>query len=175
MSLERRGQILAGKVTNEALVDDGAVPQHLTAWPVLPAGVGKGWGYDGTNFTAPVAVYTAENVKTEREKRVKLGMLHRGKTWQIDLESRNLIAGAVQGAILWKSGGGAGTSLRWRDTGEDATWTAADNSELTFTADEMITFGIAVLSHMSDLHKAAKQIRADDPIPDPQTDPRWPA
>jgi len=106
---------------------------------------------------------------------VLLGMNHRSKIWQIDLESRNLIAGAVQGASLFIGGGGSGTDLRWRSADKDATWTAFDNSALTFTPNEMIAFGLAVLAHIGALHDASRTIQALDPIPaDYAANARWP-
>ena len=118
---------------------------------------------------------TGADVRNERQRRVLLGMTHRSKIWQIDLESRNLIAGAVQGASLFIGGGGSGTDLRWRSADKDATWTAFDNSALTFTPNEMIAFGLAVLAHIGALHDASRTIQALDPIPaDYAANARWP-
>lgn len=120
---------------------------------------------------------TDYDVNEERQRRISLGMSHRGKIWQIDLESRNLISGAVQAAILYKAGGGLGTEVQWLTSGEDMTWTAIDNSYLTFTPDEMIAFGMAVAGFINTLHKAGRAIKDTvGGIPsDYKSSTKWPA
>jgi len=130
---------------------------------------------NGTWIAPTPPAPTGADVRNERQRRVLLGLTHRSKIWQIDLESRNLIAGAVQGASLFIGGGGSGTDLRWRSADKDATWTAFDNSALTFTPNEMIAFGLAVLAHIGALHDASRTIQALDPIPaDYAANARWP-
>ena len=52
-------------------------------------------------INVPSPTPTADDVRIERQRRINAGMMHRGKLWQIDLESRSLITGAVQGASLF--------------------------------------------------------------------------
>jgi len=145
-------------------------PEGAVEVPQQPF-AGSTWDGEAWSVQAP----TGADVREERQRRVLLGLTHRSKLWQIDLESRNLIAGAVQGASLFIGGGGSGTDLRWRSADKDATWTAFDNSALTFTPNEMIAFGLAVLAHIGALHDASRTIQALDPIPaDYAANARWP-
>jgi len=171
----RIAQVENGVVVNVIDVNPNQWPGFATGWPQA-GDAGPGWVVDGDEFEPPAALTpTADMVREERQRRVMLGLSHRSKLWQIDLESRNLIGGAVQGASLFLAGGGAGTDLRWRSADTDATWTAFDNSTLTFTPNEMIAFGLAVLAHIGALHDAARVIQALDPIPaDYNANERWP-
>ena len=126
-------------------------------------------------INVPSPTPTADDVRIERQRRINAGMMHRGKLWQIDLESRSLINGAVQGASLFLAAGGSGTDLRWRSADKDSVWTAFDNSTLTFTPNEMIAFGMAVLTYIGALHDASREIQALDTIPvDYAADSWWP-
>lgn len=51
----RLAKIENGVVVNIAEADPENVPDFMEGWPSAPAGVGKGWLYDGETFSAPEA------------------------------------------------------------------------------------------------------------------------
>lgn len=124
------------------------------------------------NWTPPAAAPTQptpEDVDRERDRRQALGLLHRGKVFQIDTVSRVNIVGSVEAAREWLRQNEAAIaldanlalSLRWfpNTPDVDMAWTAEDNTSLTMTASEMVAFGDAVAARIGALHFAARALK----------------
>jgi predicted mannosyl-3-phosphoglycerate phosphatase (HAD superfamily) len=88
-------------------------------------------------------------IKSERAARLFDVFDWDGSTFDADAESRSLIQGAVQMALLAKS---AGQPFA-------VEWTLADNTVRVLSADDMIAVGLALGARVNDAHIKARALR----------------
>ncbi|WP_167509267.1 DUF4376 domain-containing protein [Pseudomonas oryzihabitans] len=174
-----------GKVVNIASITDdeqGFDFAHSQGWVVLPENydVDIGWLYDGSTFSPPpVVVVPVESyqVDQERDRRISVGFIFDGKTYQTESQSdRENILGALGTALaaIAVDGAQAG-NLHWADPGFDFFWIAADNSRVPMDAQTCLAFARAAVARKSLLVIAGNTLKQLQPIPQDYTDDKyWP-
>lgn len=123
----------------------------LVAFPPRPAH--HAWDWAGKCWVANLAEARAskwEQIKQARESAEFGGFSCDGRAYDSDLASVQRIGGAVSMAMI-AAGDGEPFSIDW---------TLADNAVVSLTGEEMISVGMALGAHVSDVHARARSLRA---------------
>lgn len=123
----------------------------LVAFPPRPAHHTWDWAGKCWVVNLPEAQASKwEEIKRARDGAEFGGFTHDGRAYDSDLASVQRISGAVSMAMI---AAGAGEPF-------SKDWTLADNSVVTLSGEEMISVGMALGSHVSDVHATARTLRA---------------
>lgn len=164
-----------------AIIENGLVVNVATAdaplaenW-IEAGSAKKGDTWDGSTFTTPAKVVTAEMVKAERDRRLEADFEFQGKMYQRDSKSLDRITGAATLAGFAIAAGAQVGDLRWANATRDFGWIASDDTVTTMDAQTAFAFGQAAAERETSIVFAAKTLREMDPIPTDYTDDGyWP-
>src|SRR5690606_3614034 len=135
------------------------------------------WGEHGHELDPDyVPPPTANDVDTERDRRIASGFTFGGQTYQLDKDSQGRITAMGADARFAGLAGASPGNYRWADPDNDFGWIATDNSVTPMDAQTMVAFADAAQLWVSRHIFAARAIKDMDPIPaDYAADEHWPA
>lgn len=114
-------------------------------------------------------------INAERDRRIALGFLFRGKTIQLRPDDMQRVTGWGSQAGFAVDGGAQPGDFRWHGGNEDFQWITEDNTTLQLDAQGMFEMAKAARVHESDHVFAARRLKTADPIPEDFTnDAFWP-
>ena len=152
-------------------------PAKQTISEGQPAQSGGTWRQTWTVANLPGP--TDATVNAERDRRLGLGIVFRGATFQTDPDSRERIDRSRISAMAAIMGGVQPGDLRWHGLPVDFFWIAADDTRVPMDAQTMVALGNAMAAREGLLIVAGNDIKqrlaAGEAIANIGDDKLWPA